>query len=183
MAKNSLEEQKERELIKKSKSDPNAFGEIYEHYHKDIHRFIKYRVSNTEAAQDVTATVFHKALKGIHNFKWQGISFSAWLYRIARNTVIDYYRSQNKHTGNVAIEDIKIASQAKTPEEKYIETEFEVTIKELIAELPDREQKIIYMKFFEGYTNKTIAELVDLSESNVGTILHRAMKKLKKRLS
>ncbi|MFZ5424835.1 MAG: RNA polymerase sigma factor [Patescibacteria group bacterium] len=180
MSKISLDPNQEQKLVEASKKDRQAFGKLYEHYHIHIHRYVSIKVSNKNTAEDITSLVFQKAMEGIENFKWQGVSFSSWLYRIARNTVIDHYRAQNKESNNISLEYVNIQSKEKTPEESAIHTEFEELIEDILHTLPEREKQIVYMKFFEGYTNKTIAKLLEISESNVGTILHRTVKKLRK---
>lgn len=180
MSKISLDKNYEEELIKKSKKDKNAFAPLYEHYHKYILAFIKTKVSPYETAEDLTSAVFQKALEGIETFKWQGISFSSWLYRIARNTVIDFYRASNKSKNDTSLENVEIMSHEKSPEDTAIDQDFEDQLKEVLAELPEKERNIIYMKFFEGYTNKTIAKLTGISETNIGTIIYRTIGKLRK---
>ena len=182
MSKVSLDPKIEKDLIEKSKKDPRAFGDLYSHYEKHIYRFVVLRVSSETVAEDITATIFRKALEGIENFRWQGVSFSSWLYRIARNSVIDYYRINSKRGNNTSISDIDLPSGEKGPEEIAIEKEFEEQIQELLDTLNPRDRKIVYMKFFEGYTNKTIAELLEITETNVGTILHRSIGKLREKI-
>ena len=179
MSKISLDPELEKQLIKASKKDSEAFGQLYSHYNIHIYKYIVIKVSDQKTAEDLTSLVFQKAFKGIHNFKWQGVSFSSWLYRIARNAVIDHYRSSSKESKNISIDNHIAKSREKSPEESAIHTEFEETIAEVLETLPPREREIVYMKFFEGYTNRTIAELLQISESNVGTILHRTIKKLR----
>lgn len=179
MSKISLDPKTEEAIIKNCKKDKNAFGKLYKHYKAHILRYINTKVNDSETAEDLTSIVFQKAFEGIDSFKWQGISFSSWIYRIARNTIIDFYRINNKRR-NITTENIEFISTEKNPEELAIHIEFETQMASLLNNLPTRERKIIYMKFFEGYTNKTIADLMELTESNVGTILHRTINKLRK---
>lgn len=180
MSKISLDSKFEEDLVNKCKTDKNAFGVLYNHYFHHILNFIKPKVDSIETAEDICSNVFKKAFEAIDGFKWQGISFSSWLYRIARNQVIDYYRSKKEH---LPLEDALIPSHEKSPEELFEQSSFEEAIKNLIEELPEKERKIIYMKFFEGYTNKTISNLLNLSETNVSTIVYRAIAKLRETIS
>ncbi len=179
MSKISMDAKIEEELIKKCRHDKEAFGTLYNHYKDPIFSFVVSKVESEETAEDITSTVFQKAFEAIESFKWQGISFSSWLYKIARNTVIDHYRSKNKERGKKSLEDLDIISDKNTPEEEFIETDFEQQIKSILETLDQKERGIIYMKFFEGYTNKTIAKLTGLSETNVGTIIYRTLIKLR----
>jgi len=180
MSKISLDPKLEKKLIEKSRKDKNEFAPLYSHYKKHIHKFFLYRVKDLETAEELTSTTFEKALKSLDNFQWQGVSFSAWLYRIARNSLIDHYRKKNKRDRTSSLEIVKnMASDEETPAEK-VETMFaEERLYEVIKQLPPREQEIIYLKFFDGYTNKVISEITELSETNVGTIVYRTIKKLR----
>lgn len=170
----------EKRIIEKSRKNIEEFAPIYRHYNKHIKKFFLYRVSGSEMAEELTSITFEKALKGLDNFQWQGVSFSSWLYRIARNTLIDHYRKKDKRDKTSPIEvGHHLPSKESSPEE-MIETMFaEEKLYEIIKQLPPREQEIIYLKFFDGYTNKIIAQITDLSETNVGTIVYRTIKKLR----
>ncbi len=176
----SLDLKKEQKLISLAKKDKKFFAPLYEHYVRHIMKYFQIRLNDKQISEELTSKVFEKALAGIDNFQWQGVSFSAWLYQIARNTLVDYYRQseKNKKTG-VLDETIKLQSPTETPEEE-IQTMFEQEyLYKIIKELPQKEQEIIYMKFFDGYTNRVIANLTGLSETNVGTIIYRAIKRLR----
>ncbi|HEC72239.1 MAG TPA: sigma-70 family RNA polymerase sigma factor, partial [Thermoplasmatales archaeon] len=147
---------------------------------KHIQNFFSFRVSDFHTAEELASTTFEKALKSLDNFQWQGVSFSAWLYRIARNTLIDYYRKENRK-GNTSSLDMvmEIPSDEDSPLDK-VETMFaEEQLYEVLQQLPPKEKEIIYLKFFDGYTNKVIAEVTGLSETNVGTIIYRTIRKLR----
>ena len=177
----SLEPEIEKKHIEAARRNKSDFAPLYEHYKTPIQNFFSYRLTDPIAAEELTSTVFEKALKGIDNFQWQGVSFSAWLFRIARNTLIDHYREQGKSSEKVSQLDhsIDIPSKEKSIPDQ-IETKFaEELLYEILSELPTREQEIIYMKFFDGYTNRLIAQLTGISETNVGTIVYRAIKKLR----
>ncbi len=179
MSKISLDSKTEERLVNEAKKNKEAFTALYTHYYPYILNYIVNKVGNKEAAEDLTSSVFEKALNAIESFKWQGISFSSWLFRIAKNTVIDFYRASSKYKTQISLEYIDVPTTNKNPEELAIDEDFENRLKTLLNKLPERERKIIYMKFFEGYTNKTISGLVGVSETNVGTIVHRTVIKLR----
>ena len=83
----------ERSLVERAKTDPGAFGELYDRYFHQMYRFVFSRMRDQTAAEDVTSEVFIKALKGIPRYQDTGRPFVAWLYQIAVNTVADRYRS------------------------------------------------------------------------------------------
>lgn len=177
----SLDPKLEKKYIEDSRKDKEKFAPLYKHYKEYIKKFFLYRVNTEQNAEELTAQTFEKALKGLDNFQWQGVSFSAWLYKIARNTLIDHYRKNDKRSEVSSLDQhYSLPSDDKSPEDK-IEIMFsEDILHKVLQELPSREREIIYLKFFDGYTNKLIAELTDLSETNVGTIVHRVLKKLRK---
>jgi len=85
----SIAPEKEQELVKKAQKNKKHFDELYSHYYPHIKRFLNQRVYNEEDVEDLTSVVFEKAFKGIGSFKWQGVSFSSWVYKIATNPLID----------------------------------------------------------------------------------------------
>lgn len=179
MSKISLDPKIELEHIERARKDKQHFAPLYSHYEKHINRYFMYRTTNTEAAEELTAKVFEKALNGLDNFQWQGVSFSAWLYRIAHNTLVDFYRAENKNKA-VSLELHKnIQSDENSPQQEVEKVFEEELLYKLLEELPPREKDIIYMKFFDGYTNRLISQLTGLSETNVGTIIYRAIKRMR----
>ncbi len=176
----SLSPTKEKKLIEESRNDKTKFSPLYEHYQPYIKEFFKHRLNDYETAEDLTSAVFEKALNGLDNFQWQGVSFSAWLYRIARNTLIDHYRKVSRNKPVASSELLQeFPSQEKQPLE-LIETMYsEELLYSILQKLPPREKDIIYLKFFDGYSNKVISQITGLSETNVGTIIYRTVRKLR----
>jgi RNA polymerase sigma factor (sigma-70 family) len=83
----------EKALIRKSQEDIKAFGELYDQHYARIFNYVLRRTASIESAQDITSEVFFKALKNLKRFRWRGIPFSSWLYRIASNEVASYWLS------------------------------------------------------------------------------------------
>ena len=102
----------EKELIKKAQKDPEIFSQLYDRYYPQIFGYVLKRVANLEVAQDITSETFFKALRKLWQFRWQNISFSAWLYRIANNEIANYSRE--------AIERMKEESSAAMEKAKKI---------------------------------------------------------------
>ena len=98
----------EKELVEKIKKNKNLFSKVYELYYRRILAYIRKRVSGTATAEDIASTVFEKAFRNIDDFKWQGISLSSWLFRIARNLVIDHYRKNSKRKGVVSLDAVEM---------------------------------------------------------------------------
>lgn len=177
----------EEKLIKRAKSiqsgENKPFGELYKHYHPKVKGYFLARVKDEKKAEDLTAKVFEKALAALPGFHWQGIPFSAWLFKIARNTLYDTFRSEKgKH--QVSLKDLpNLKTKDAGPEEIAIRKEGYEVLEEALFDLPNREREIVYLKFYEGCTNRTIAKQMGLSETNIGTILYRTLRKLRKELT
>lgn len=139
-------------------------------------------MSSREVAEDLTSDIFEKILKSINDFQWQGITVSAWIFRIARNHVIDYYRKNSKRKKDRSLDDVAnmVASSAPNIEVEIEADEIETELFNSIRELRENDQYLIYYKFFEEMSNKQIAKITGLSETNIGTRLHRIRKKLEK---
>jgi len=169
----------EKDLIKLATKDKDAFAKLYEIYANRIHTYLRSRLNGDELlADDITSITFEKALKNLKSFKWQGVSFSAWLYKIANNSLIDYYRKQNSHKTTQLVHD-NYSDKSENIEESAAKYDTDFRIKSVLSSLSENEREIIILKFYEGYTNKSIAEKIGLSETNIGTIIHRTMIKLR----
>ena len=104
----------EKDIIEKAKKDPQAFAELFDYYFDKIFHYILYRTGNAETARDIAAEVFFKAQKNIKNFRFMGYPFSAWLYRMAGNEIISYFRHKKFEPLSIEayLEDNKIEGPA-----------------------------------------------------------------------
>jgi RNA polymerase sigma-70 factor (ECF subfamily) len=152
-----------------------AFGEIYNLFFKKIYRFIFFRVGHKEVAEDLAEEVFLKAFAKIASINESG-AFEGWLYRIARNLVIDYYRKK-KSTG--ALEEIENTLEYETNvvDIENLQEQQKVFLK-LLKELGAEQQVVIKLKFLEELENSEIAELLGKNEGAIRVIQHRAIVKL-----
>src|SRR6185295_14138396 len=141
-------------LAKAKAGEEAAFGEIYNLFFKKIYQFIYYRVGHKEVAEDLAEEVFLKAFAKI-NSVLDGNSFVGWLYQIARNIVIDYYR-QKKNV--VALEDVENTLEYETNVVDIVNLESQQKILlKLLKELGAEQQIVLKLKFFEDLTNTEIA--------------------------
>jgi len=155
-----------------------AFSRIYENYIAPIFRFVYFRVKNREDAEDLTQTIFFKAWDNLINYKQKENQFSSWLYAIARNTIIDYWKKKKE----LNIDDSLIDYESE-PVHNSIEKEEDIEIvKRAISLLSDDQQEIVILKFIEDFSNKEIAEFVEKKEEAVRQLQSRAIKMLKKHL-
>ncbi len=164
----------------KISSRRETFAELYEEYLPKVFRFVRYRVNDLQVAEDLTSTTFEKALVNFERYSADRAAFSTWVFSIARNVVIDHYRVRGRRrTVSLEEREVDVASSDPPPDEVAIRSEERRQVKALVAQLPSEDQEIISLKFGSGLNNRQIAKTLGLSESNVGTRLYRAVRKLR----
>ncbi len=152
-----------------------AFGQIYDHFFKKIYTFIYYRVGHKEVAEDLAEDVFLKAFGKIAGMNKDG-SLEAWLYQIARNRVIDYYREKKL---TVPLEEVENTLEYETNVIDIVNLEHQqIIFLKLLKELGAEQQAVLKMKFLEDLSNSEIAELLNKNEGAIRVIQHRAITKL-----
>ena len=161
--------------------DEAAFDELYDHFFPLIYNVIYARVKNSAIADDVVSDTFLKLTQSLASFDPERASFSTWLSRIAMRTLTDYYRWQS-HRQNVEWDDIfsPAIDEKDSPEGRYLAIEGKSELLLALDKLSEREQHLIQLKFWGDMSNKEIAEAMDMTPSNVGVVLHRAMGQLRK---
>ena len=156
-----------------------AFAALYEAHMPRVYRYVLYRVGDVPTAEDLTSTVFEKALNSFHRYSSEQASFPTWLMAIARNTLIDYYRMSGKRR-DIPLEAAReVTADDPLPDEEAARKEELEVLRLCISRLSRREQEIISFKFGAGTTNRSIAGLLNVSESNIGVTLYRAVHKLR----
>ena len=140
-----------------------------------VYNFFRYRVYDHQVAQDLTATTFEKAWRSRDRYRRDRSGFSTWLFTIAHNVAVDYYRRRRT---DVPLE-VDVLSDAAPLDEAQQHRDDVQQLKRLLAPLPPRERELIALKYGAGLTNRAIAHVTGLSETNVGTILHRLVKQLR----
>jgi RNA polymerase sigma-70 factor (ECF subfamily) len=172
----------EEKLIESAvQGDPSAFGSLYDHYQAMIYRFVLVKVDSREEAEDITHHVFLSAWQKIETYKHRGHPFSSWLYHIARNLVIDHYRSKKS---NVSLEKIDPESSL-IPAVAHFDLSTKLQVEKIhiaIRELKPDYQDVIIMRFVEDMSLKETAGALKKSEGAVKLIQHRAIKELKKKI-
>ncbi|MDY7079756.1 MAG: sigma-70 family RNA polymerase sigma factor [Chloroflexota bacterium] len=172
--------EQEHECIQRAQKEPRAFVHLYDHYFPRIHAYVRYRVHSPQDAEDLIADVFFKAIRKLGHFKWRNkSSFAAWLFRIAHNMIVDYYRQQ-KHQVSVESRDnlMELPSHALLPEQVLTQQETFQQIRALVATLSPWRQEIITLKFFGGLRNCEIAQILGLDERTVAAHLSRGLQNL-----
>lgn len=167
----------EIETIKKCQAgNLSEFGVLYDAYIKKIYNFVYYKTFNKETAEDLTSKTFFKALKSIKSFDLKSEGFSGWIYKIARNTVIDFYRT-NRNLQNIDdIWDLRdnFDLQLDIDNKKKVEE-----IRKYLKKLKTSQREIVILRIWEGYSYREVAEIVGKSEESCKMSFSRTIKKLK----
>jgi len=141
-----------------------------------VYNFFRYRVGDGPVAEDLASRTFEKAWRARHRYRRDLAGFGTWLFAIARNVAIDYFRERRPH---VSLEEAAELPGGPTPEELAERRSDVERLGRLLAELPDREREVVALKYGAGLTNRAIAKATGLTESNVGTVLHRTVGRLR----
>lgn len=173
----------ELQLIEQAKTDKEAFGQLYERYNKQISSYIYYRVGNSHDAEDLTTRVFMRAMQHIVHYEDQGVPFSAWLYRIARNLVANWHRDQNRRQ-ILSLEDMnQWHFREESPELALEWAEHKETLYNAIRRLPRDRQELLILKFVDRLSNAEIGEVLDRSEGAIKSLYHRTLLALREEIS
>ena len=173
----------EEKLIKSAvKGNSSAFGELYDHYQPMIYRFIAVKVSRREEAEDITHGVFMSAWLGIKSYQHRGHPFSSWLYQIARNQVIDFYRARRNEASIDAIDPEYFAAPASAEFAIPVKLEME-SVRQAMRQLKPDYEDIIILRFIEDLSLKETAQILKKTEGAVKLMQHRAMNELKQLLN
>jgi RNA polymerase sigma-70 factor, ECF subfamily len=153
------------------------WDELYSEQLPRIYNYFRFRVGNDADAEDLTARTFESAWKARERYRKDLAGFSTWLFTIAHNIAVDFLRSRRSQIPLDAVEEMAADG---TPEEGAARDSDLRRLSALSARLSEREQELIALKYGAALDNRQISKLTHLSESNVGTILHRAVETLRR---
>lgn len=158
--------------------DAEAFGLLYDRYVRKIHDYLYYRCHHRETAEDLTSLAFTKALERLASFDAAKGTVSAWLYRIARNALIDHFRALKPHTD---IEDVWDLLRDGTDAARDAETAERLrAVEAYLATLPSEQRELVIMRVWDGLSYAEIAEVVGKSEAACKMAFSRTMSALRK---
>lgn len=164
--------------IQAAQKDPARFRPLYNRYFEAIFRFVYNRTLNEELTADLCSQVFLKAMQRLKSYTFQGVPFSAWLFRIASNEVAQHYRATKKNRV-VGVEEAKlreIFDEAETEDREQLK---QLMIASL-NQLKPADLEIIEMRFFEKRPFKEIADILGITESNAKVRTYRVLERIKK---
>jgi RNA polymerase sigma-70 factor (ECF subfamily) len=152
------------------------FEALYREQLPRVYNFFRYRFGDNALAEDLTATTFEKAWQKRERYRRDLAAFSTWLFTIARRVAIDQYRRPQVE---VELDQSQLLTTDESPEETFQQQADLRHLNLLLSRLAERERELVALKYGAGLTNRAIATLSGLSESNVGVILHRALQSLR----
>ena len=174
--------QDEQSLVHRAQQhDQEAFAQLYERYFDKIYRYIALKIGNRVEAEDMTQQVFVNALHSISSYKWRGFPFSAWLFRIAHNQVVDYLRKKTRQPTLSLNESLTISEDnlQKTVEKK-------MNVEQLILatrKLTPAQQEVILLRFAGELPIAQVAKIMGKGEGAIKALQHSAIVALRKTLA
>ncbi len=171
-------------VAKAQKGNEKSFVFLYDHFFDLIFRYVSFRVS-PESREDVVGDIFYKVVHNLKKYKQKpGASFKSWIYAIAHNQIIDFYRKQKELLGSDQIEENffnKLPDKkGKKPDEHFIKKEETETIKKALKKLSPIHREILELKFLEEFSNKEISKIIGKTEGNIRIMQLRALREIRK---
>jgi RNA polymerase sigma-70 factor (ECF subfamily) len=170
-------------LIKRAAGgDTESFGRLYDIYLEPIYRYVYHHVGESKTAEDIAQEVFIKAWKAIKSCRGKEKTFKTWLYRIAHNHTVDYFRCRR---GESRIDDQNVVSQLDSPGTSLDEIDKEREISRVLSEmasLPDSQKQVVVLKFIEGLDNREVSRIMGKSQGAIRVLQVRALAGLRKRM-
>jgi len=167
----------ENEIIEASKKDTVCFKPIYEHYHNRIINYVNYKINDLNISADITSNVFFKALTKLNTYKSSSAPFSAWLFKIAFNESMLYFR-KTKSRRHVVIDEEFWGNIADELEEDRSEIFIRATV-DVLKMLNKSEVELVELKYFERRSMREIAYILNMTEGNAKVRSHRIIKKIR----
>jgi len=164
----------EQLAVEAAQKDPSRFAELYESNFERVYAFVARRVGDRDAAQDLTADVFHRALANLGQFEWRGVPFVAWLLRIAANAIADRAQRAARERDVVVVDDPEPANLE--------EVEQRARLFRLVDELPADQRRVVIMRFAEQKSIREIARDLGRTEGAVKQLQFRGLQSLRVRL-
>lgn len=171
--------EKEHQVVIQSVKDPSQFQYLYDRYFEAIFRFVLRRIDDEQTTADLVSQVFYKALKNLKNYRYKGVPFSAWLYRIAANEVAGYYKASKKKQIYSLEEDLLAEIVEENAEDAAVDHS---ALIDTMKSLSDTEVEVLELRFFEEKAFAEIAYILEITEANAKMRTYRALEKLRKAL-
>jgi RNA polymerase sigma-70 factor (ECF subfamily) len=168
----------EESLVRRAqKNDPEAFAQLYEENFDKIYRYLALRVGNEMEAEDMTQQVFLKALQSISSFRWKGVPFSAWLFRIAHNQAVDHLRKKGKRVSVPLDDSLSSGDSPHATTERKMDVE---QLHEATKRLTEAQREVISLRFTSELSIAQVAKIMGRSQGAVKALQHSAIVALRR---
>lgn len=169
----------DRQLVRAAQADPEAFAALYQRYFERVYRYVRARTASDDEAADLTQDIFLKAFDALPRYREHGAPFAAWLFRIARNRVVDLYRQRRTTLDWNGLPESLQRSDRGDPESLALHNDRLARLGEAIARLDPDKQELLALRFAAGLTAREIAAVVNKSEAAVKKQFSRTLRSLK----
>ena len=160
---------------------PESFANLYAQFYDKIFRYLYFKTANKQDAEDLTEDVFLRMLESISSFKWKKVPFSSWLFRIAHNLVVDYYRKRSRQKSESL--DFISHNIGESSDDMDRILEMNLSIKQVLKSmenLTDLQKEVMSLRFAAGFSIAETAHVMHRSENAVKALQHASIKKLRK---
>jgi RNA polymerase sigma-70 factor, ECF subfamily len=167
----------ERLLVEAAQADLSKFDVLYELHFDRVYFFTVRRVHDRTIAEDLTSEVFHKALANLPNYQWRGTPFSAWLFRIASNAIIDHFKRSDRERQADELEYTLAQPDPSSTDLDFIERD--VHFFRLVEQLPEIQRRVVCERFVEERSIREIARRLSKTEGAIKQLQFRALQTLR----
>ena len=175
---------RDEELVRAAqRGEAAAFGHLYEQYFDKVYSYLSFKLGNPTEAEDLAEQVFLKALESIGGYKWTGVPFQAWLFRIAHNLFVDYLRRRTQRVSEPLDEGLPDRDWAADPEAWLAEKVTREGLIKAVEQLTELQKQVIALKFAGGLSNAEAARVLGRTEGAVKALQHAALQSLQRRLT
>lgn len=181
-----MPELSDAELVERAQGgDVAAVGELYDLYHQDFYRFAWSRLGDRQAAEDLTGELFTRMVKNLNSYRLRDVPFRAWLYRIARNLVVDYHRKHGRYR-QVSLEQAENAAQSLGEDghspypESAVENQLTLDqVREALESIDESQREVVVLRFLAGLSLKETADTLQKSVPAVKSLQYRGLAALR----
>ncbi|MBS3873983.1 MAG: RNA polymerase sigma factor [Firmicutes bacterium] len=184
--------EQERALVEQARTDPAAFGRLYEDNYDRILNFVVRRTADVELAQDITSETFLKAFKNLAQFTWQNVPFQAWLFRIALTEIAGWHRKKRypaisltemyeqgfEPAGEQDIEAELLLAEAEVLRQRDF-----LLLQEQMHQLPENYREVLFLRFFAELPLQEIGTVLGKPTGTIKSLLHRGLEKLRQKFA
>lgn len=174
----------ESDLVAQAQANPETFGALYRLYVQRIYNYHYRHTGNVVDAEDLTSQTFYRALRGIHAYHEKGATFQAWLFRIAHNLVVNWYRDHGRRqfTSLDSMDEGSLSQEQAGPQASLEAAEERQQLLGALRDLPEDRKTLILLKFVEKMSNAEIALVLNKTEGAIKSLYHRTLAGLREQL-